>query len=68
MDINDLSGSVIESAIKIHTVIGPGCFERVYEEIHYYELQNKGLKIERRLVMPIEYENLFIKDAYKVDI
>lgn len=68
MDINDLSGSVIESAIKIHTAIGPRCFERVYEEIRYYELKYKGLKIERRLVMPIEYENLFSKDAYKVDL
>jgi hypothetical protein len=33
MDINELTGIVIEIAIKIHTTVGPGCFEKVYEEI-----------------------------------
>jgi len=68
MEINDLTGMVIESAIKIHTAIGPGCFEKVYEETLYYELQKKGLNTQRQLTMPIEYEELVIKDAYKVDL
>jgi GxxExxY protein len=65
--MNELTGLVIESAIKIHTAIGPGCFERVYEEMLYYELQ-KALNTERLLLMPIQYEELIIRDAYKVDL
>lgn len=68
MDINELTGTVIEVAIKIHNTVGPGCFEKVYEEILYYELQKRNLKVERQLLLPIEYENLLIKDAYKVDL
>ncbi|HEY1114829.1 MAG TPA: GxxExxY protein [Chitinophagaceae bacterium] len=68
MEINELTGSVIESAIKIHSTIGPGCYEKVYEEILCYELNKKGLQIDRQLVMPINYEDLFIEHAYKVDL
>lgn len=68
MEINELTGIVIKTAIDIHSVIGPGCFERVYEEILYDELQKQHLKIERQLLMPIQYGELFIKDAYKLDL
>jgi hypothetical protein len=32
VDINLLTGTVLDACIKIHTTMGPGCFERVYEE------------------------------------
>ena len=68
MQINELTGIVVDLCIKIHSRIGPGCFERVYEEILYYELTNLGIKVERQLLLPIEYDELFIKDAYKIDL
>ena len=68
MHINELTGIVVDLCIKIHTRIGPGCFERVYEEILYYELTKLGIKVERQLLLPIEYDELFIKDAYKIDL
>ncbi len=67
MDINILTGIVIELCIKIHSKIGPGCFERVYEEILYYELTKLGFKVERQILLPIVYEELKIANAYKLD-
>jgi len=52
MDINKLTGIVVDLCIRIHSRIGPGCFERVYEEI----------------LFPIEYDELLIRDAYKLDL
>ena len=66
--INELTGIVIDLCIKIHTRVGPGCFERVYEEILYYELTKLGFKVQRQLLLPIQYDELFIKDAYKIDL
>lgn len=63
MDINILTGIVVDLCIKIHSRIGPGCLERVYEEILYYELVKLGINTERQLLLPIEYEGLVIKDA-----
>jgi GxxExxY protein len=68
MEINQLTGIVLDSCIKIHTKVGPGCFEKVYEEALYYELSNAGLRSERQLLLPIEYEDLFIEDAYRIDL
>ena len=68
MKINDLTGIVVGLCIKIHSKIGPGCFEKVYEEILYYELNKLGLKVDRQLLFPIEYEELTVEKAYKLDL
>ena len=59
---------VIRVCIKIHTRVGPGCYERVYEEILYYELTTLGLFVKRQLLLPIDYDELHTKDAYKIDL
>jgi GxxExxY protein len=66
--INELTEVVIGLCIKIHSKVGPGCYERVYEEILYYELAKIGLLVKRQLLLPVEYEELYIKDAYKIDL
>ncbi|HWC54760.1 MAG TPA: GxxExxY protein [Chitinophagaceae bacterium] len=68
MDIDKLTGIIVDSCIKIHSKIGPGCFERVYEEVLYYELNKLGLKVQRQLLLPIQYEELNIENAYKLDL
>jgi len=68
MEINVLTGIVIDLCIKIHSKIGPGCFEKVYEEILYHELNKQGFKVERQVVLPIKYDNLQIDNAYKLDL
>jgi len=68
MEINSLTGIILDLCIKIHTTIGPGCFERVYEEVLYYELVKRNILIERQLLMPISYDQLKIQDAYRIDL
>ena len=68
MDINKLTGLVVGFALKIHSKVGPGCFEKVYEEILYYELQKTGMPVNRQIFLPIQYEGLIIKNAYKLDL
>jgi GxxExxY protein len=45
MDIDIISGTVLDACIKIHTAIGPGCFEKVYEETLNYKLYQRGLLV-----------------------
>jgi GxxExxY protein len=68
MDVNKITGIVLDACIKIHTVIGPGCFEKVYEETLNYELYERGLEVQRPSLMPICYERLLIQDAYRMDL
>lgn len=68
MFIDTITGIVLDCCIKIHTTIGPGCFEKVYEETLSYELGKRGLNVQRQCLMPICYEKLLIQDAYKMDL
>ncbi|MEJ7610315.1 MAG: GxxExxY protein [Ferruginibacter sp.] len=68
MEINELTGLIVNLCIKIHTKIGPGCFEKVYEEILHYELQKNGIPVQRQLYFPIDYEELHLQNAYKIDL
>ena len=68
MEINELTGIIVNLCIKIHTRIGPGCFERVYQQILYYELQKLNIVLQRQLMLSIQYDNLNIENAYKLDL
>src|SRR5258705_2522298 len=68
MDIDDLTGIVIDLCVKIHSKIGPNCYERVYEEVLQYELVKLALNRQRQLHLPIQYEKLNIQNAYKLDL
>ncbi len=68
MEINNLTGIVVDTCIKIHTKVGPGCFENVYEEILYYELVKKGIEVKRQQTLAIIYEDLHINKEYKLDL
>ncbi len=66
--INELTAIVVDLCIRIHSRIGPGCFERVYEEILYHELTKLGFDVKRQVLLPIQYDELYIQDAYKIDL
>jgi GxxExxY protein len=68
MSINELTGIVVDLCIKIHSRIGPRYFEKVYEEILYYELTKIGIKAQRQLILPIVYDELHLENAYKLDL
>jgi GxxExxY protein len=68
MNVTDVTRLVTDAATKIHTAIGPGCFEKTYEEALYHELSKTGLQVERGVIMPVLYERLVINDAFKVSL
>jgi GxxExxY protein len=68
MRIDELTGMVTGCCIKIHSRIGPGCLEKVYEEILYYELSKLGLYVERQVYFPIQYDELYITKGFRLDL
>ncbi len=68
MDINDLTGEIINAAIKVHKVMGPGFFESVYEEVLTYELTKRGFKAERQVDVPVYYDDVKMGVGFRADI
>ena len=52
----------------IHKVLGPGLLESAYEECMFYELQKKGLFVEKQKPMPLIYENIKLDVGYRLDL
>ena len=54
MQINEISGAIVDAAINIHSALGPGLLESVYEVLLAHELKQRGLQVERQVPVPIE--------------
>jgi GxxExxY protein len=59
---------IVDSAFRVHTTLGPGLLESVYEECLAYELRARGLQVQRQVSLPIAYDKLVIPSAYRVDL
>jgi GxxExxY protein len=58
MEINEITGIIIEESIIIHKDIGPGLLESVYEELLFYRLTKRGLKVKRQVPITLVYEGV----------
>lgn len=64
---NEISGEIVDAAYKIHTSLGPGLLESVYEAVMAHELKKKGLHFVRQHPIPIVYNNLHLEEGFRAD-
>jgi GxxExxY protein len=64
----DLSGSILTCAFKVHSVLGPGLLESAYEECLFYELDKSGLSVIKQKPMPLIYEEKKLDLGYRIDL
>ena len=65
---NALTGKIIGVAIEVHRTLGPGLLESAYEACLVFELQEKGLNIERQKPLPLVYKNVKLDSGYRLDL
>ena len=65
---NPISKEIVDAAFKIHTKLGPGLLESVYEVILTHELKKRGLRVQRQLPVPIIWEDLQFEEGYRLDL
>jgi GxxExxY protein len=68
IDINEISGIIVDAAFKIHSVLGPGLLESVYEAVMERELLRRGLRVRRQVPVPIRYEDLTFDEGFRADL
>lgn len=68
MNENDIAKIIVNTCFQIHTELGPGLFESVYEEILAYELSKQGLKVERQKPIPVIWEELKMEVGFRADL
>jgi GxxExxY protein len=68
MSENEIAKRVLDAALVIHTKLGPGLLESVYEVVLAHDLMKDGLKVERQKPMPIVYDGKRFDEAYRADL
>lgn len=68
MDENELSNVVIGAAIEVHKHLGPGLLEAVYRGCLAHELMERGISVEREVVMPVRYKGIEFSVGYRADL
>ena len=69
MHENQISKIVLDAAIEVHrTLGGPGLLESVYEEALTWELQQRGLPVERQKLIPITYKGQTLGVPLRLDL
>ena len=68
MDINDLTGQIIGSAIEVHKTLGPGLLESAYEECLCHEFDLRGISYKRQHAVPVQYKGVKLDCGYRIDV
>ena len=68
MTENEISKIIVDCAYQIHTKLGPGLLESVYESVLARLLERRGLKVERQVTVPIRFEDLEFDEGFRADL
>ena len=66
--VNHVSGTVVDAAFSVHSQLGPGLLESVYEKCLAHAIRRRGMIVERQIVLPIEFEGLRVSSGLRLDI
>lgn len=68
MDINDLTYLVRGAGFRIHSGLGPGLFESVYQKSLKIELENLGLEVKSEVPVKVFWEGVYLDIGFKIDL
>lgn len=68
MNENQIGKEVVDAAVRIHSALGPGLLESVYEVVLAKELERRGLSVARQVAVPIEYEGIKFDEGFRADM
>ncbi len=68
MDINRVTGKIIDAAMKVHSALGPGLLESAYEACLLHELRKSDLRALSQAMLPLHYDGVKIDAGYRIDL
>lgn len=65
---NAVAQQIVDAAYRVHTILGPGLLESVYQAALAYELEKRGLRVARQQAVPVVYEEVRIHTGFRADL
>jgi GxxExxY protein len=67
-DLERIASQVVDALFRVHATFGPGLLETIYEQCLSLELESRGLKVQRQLLVPISYLGKTIEPGLRLDL
>ena len=68
MVLNEISGAVIDAAMRVHSALGPGLLESAYEGCLAHELRKRGHVVLVQPCLPVAYDGIHVDVGYRIDL
>ena len=68
LELDEITGAVLDAAVKLHRDLGPSLLESVYEVVLASALKRRGLHVQRQCSISFAYEGVTFEDAFRVDL
>ena len=68
MTENEISKIIVNAAFDLHTELGPGLLETVYEVLLAHQLREAGLQVERQMPIPIQYHGVTFDEGFRAGL
>jgi GxxExxY protein len=65
---NEIARLIVDAAYQIHSALGPGLLESVYETVLAYELRQRGLVVIRQAPVPLVYGTMSFDEGFRADL
>jgi GxxExxY protein len=65
---NAVANQIVDAAYRVHTTLGPGLLESVYQAALAYELEKRGMRVARQQAIPVVYEAVRIDTGFYADL
>jgi GxxExxY protein len=66
--INQVSGAIVNSAMRIHSLLGPGLLESAYDACLAHELRKRGFRVDTQVGLPVVYDGEKVDLGYRIDL
>jgi GxxExxY protein len=64
----DLCKEIVDCSFLVHSQLGPGLLEKVYEACFCHELSKKKISFQRQVALPIYYDDLVFDEGLRMDV
>ena len=68
VELDDITGAIVDASIRLHRELGPGLLESVYETLLARSLEQRGLRVQRQRAVGFSYDGLELEHAFKADL
>jgi GxxExxY protein len=68
LEVEAVGKKILDAAYTVHSALGPGLLESVYEACTAYEARNRGVDVETQVAIPVKYQTIFIETGLRLDL